>query len=621
MTKIKKANRFSVYSWLIIFINLFMNLLFISKENFSNEYYSAAVKSMLMNFKNFFFVSFDPTGFLTVDKPALGLWIQAISAKIFGFNTFALLLPSIISSAAVCFLIYKIMSESFGEIYGLIAQIVFCFTPIVIAVSRTNNLDMTLMLFMMLSIYFTIKSCKQKKFSYFILAMIMLGLAFNIKMFQAYMIAPALFLYFIISNKISWKTFFNCVMSGIILLVVSFSWTIIVEMTPEDSRPFIGGSGSDNSVISLMFGHNGFERLTGKRMKNMHDDKMKPPNFYMPNSTNQNHQPPFQNNKSRGVGFDEIGNAGIFRLFDLTGASMYEQASWMLLPALFCIAALFFYKKLKFLNSQQIKIIILWSACLLPMIIFFDIAGFFHRYYLAMMAPSIACLFAALCYIFQNISFKFSKSLMFILFCATFFIQLYFVVQDKLIFLALTMLIEFILFILANLITQKYVPIIIFISLITAPAIYSFSPLFTNINSSTPAIEINKNGFDSNMHHKKNSDSTLTQFLLENRSNEKYFLAVSNCNEASNLILNTDLNVISINGFEGTDNTLTLEKLKSMISNNEIKYYLVGNSRSTSDINNWVEENAKLVYVDQISGDSPQNHDGHKLYDLTNAIK
>ena len=96
--------------------------------------------------------------------------------------------------------------------------------------------------------------------------MLMLGFAFNIKMLQAYMILPVIFIYFIISNKISLKTFYKCIISGCLLLIISFSWTIVTELTPKNNRPFIGGSGSDNSVITLMFGHNGFERLTGKKI-------------------------------------------------------------------------------------------------------------------------------------------------------------------------------------------------------------------------------------------------------------------------------------------------------------------------------------------------------------------
>ena len=42
---------------------------------------------------NFFFVSFDPGGLVTVDKPPLALWVQAASAKLFGFSPLSLLLP------------------------------------------------------------------------------------------------------------------------------------------------------------------------------------------------------------------------------------------------------------------------------------------------------------------------------------------------------------------------------------------------------------------------------------------------------------------------------------------------------------------------------------------------
>ena len=43
----------------------------------ANAYYTAAVKSMLMSWSNFFFVAAEPGGSVTVDKPPLGLWIEA----------------------------------------------------------------------------------------------------------------------------------------------------------------------------------------------------------------------------------------------------------------------------------------------------------------------------------------------------------------------------------------------------------------------------------------------------------------------------------------------------------------------------------------------------------------
>ena len=47
---------------LIVIGAFFLNFFAISKVGYANEYYSAAIKSMSMSFKNFFFAAFDPSG-------------------------------------------------------------------------------------------------------------------------------------------------------------------------------------------------------------------------------------------------------------------------------------------------------------------------------------------------------------------------------------------------------------------------------------------------------------------------------------------------------------------------------------------------------------------------------
>src|SRR5215218_8235506 len=80
----------------ILVLSAFLNLYDLTSEGYSNTYYAAAVKNMLTSWSNFFFVSFD-SGFVSVDKPPLGLWIQAASAWLFGFNGLILLLPQAIA--------------------------------------------------------------------------------------------------------------------------------------------------------------------------------------------------------------------------------------------------------------------------------------------------------------------------------------------------------------------------------------------------------------------------------------------------------------------------------------------------------------------------------------------
>src|ERR1700687_573253 len=49
----------------------------LAQNGFGNEYYSAGVRGMLEGWHNFFFNSFDPAGFVSLDKPPVAFWIQA----------------------------------------------------------------------------------------------------------------------------------------------------------------------------------------------------------------------------------------------------------------------------------------------------------------------------------------------------------------------------------------------------------------------------------------------------------------------------------------------------------------------------------------------------------------
>src|SRR5437764_9397495 len=72
----------------ILVISIFLNFYDLTEQDFFEYFFGTAIKSMLMNWHNFLFVSFDPAGFEAVDKPPLGFWIQALSAKFLGFTLF-----------------------------------------------------------------------------------------------------------------------------------------------------------------------------------------------------------------------------------------------------------------------------------------------------------------------------------------------------------------------------------------------------------------------------------------------------------------------------------------------------------------------------------------------------
>lgn len=53
----------------IALVAAFCDFFQLQRNGYANLYYAAAVRSMLESWHNFFFVSFDPGGFVTVDKP------------------------------------------------------------------------------------------------------------------------------------------------------------------------------------------------------------------------------------------------------------------------------------------------------------------------------------------------------------------------------------------------------------------------------------------------------------------------------------------------------------------------------------------------------------------------
>src|SRR5439155_18999260 len=116
-----------------------LNLWQIGQNGYGNQYYAVAVQSMLQSWHNFFFGSYDAGGFITVDKPALGLWVQTASAWLFGFNGLSLILPEVLAGLGAALIVYYLTRRVFGPLAGIVAIAVTSLTPIAVAVQRVNN--------------------------------------------------------------------------------------------------------------------------------------------------------------------------------------------------------------------------------------------------------------------------------------------------------------------------------------------------------------------------------------------------------------------------------------------------------------------------------------------------
>src|SRR6185312_16213290 len=123
----------------------------LAQNGYANTFYSAGVKSMLQSWHNFFFVSFDPGGLVTIDKPPLGVWVQAASAQLFGLSPLSLLLPEAILSTIAVAVLYRVIARRLGVAAGLLSALALAVFPSFVAVSRDNGVDPLLILLMILA--------------------------------------------------------------------------------------------------------------------------------------------------------------------------------------------------------------------------------------------------------------------------------------------------------------------------------------------------------------------------------------------------------------------------------------------------------------------------------------
>ncbi|WP_246310906.1 glycosyltransferase family 39 protein [Paenibacillus xylanilyticus] len=424
----------------IVLLAAILNGYGIWNDQYANSYYTTAVGSMLRNFHNFFYASLDSAGSVTVDKPPVVFWIQTAFAYVFGLHGWSVILPQVLAGIGSVLLIYFMVKPTFGLAAARISALAMATVPVVAAVSRTNNIDSMLVFTLLLGSWFLFKGTKQGSPWRILVAFALIGLAFNMKMLQAYMILPAFYIFYMLAFQAKWrKKIILLIGSTAVLAVVSLSWAVTVDSIPESQRPYIGSS-ETNSVLELAFGYNGLSRLTGQQnraagagMPNAADDRnnrdnasasvqgsgqtgnsapsgnpsddvgmgemgrgMNGMNFpqggQMPNGGEMPNGRDFGGGNGGGMGgMFGTGEKGLLRLFQ---TELSGQASWLLPTVLLGCIALFAGLRRRNITMKH-KEAAFWLIWLLPVGAFFSVAGFFHQYYLIMLAPPIAALTGA----------------------------------------------------------------------------------------------------------------------------------------------------------------------------------------------------------------------------------
>ncbi|HRE46287.1 MAG TPA: glycosyltransferase family 39 protein [Aggregatilineales bacterium] len=373
----------------ILTLALFLRLVAIERVGDGNTYYTAAVASMLQSSSNFFFAAAEPGGSVSVDKPPLGLWIQAFSALLFGVSGVSVTLPQIVAGVLSVLLLYHIVGRRFGVRAGLIAALALAVMPVTIAADRNNTMDSLLILTLILAAWAFLRATETGKLRPLLVGALLVGIGFNIKMLQAYLILPALYSLYLCGASVGVRRkVLSLALASVVLVGSSLAWIIVVELTPAAQRPYVGSS-QTNSALELAIGYNGLQRLLGMDLGGRGGTirQFPPPNG---GSGGAAPVPPLGGGGRMGGMFGgEVGSPGVLRFFQ---PELANEISW-LLPLGFGLGLLLLIgERPRRPLTNTHRALILWGGWLVTGIVFFSVSEFFHAYYLATLSPALAAL-------------------------------------------------------------------------------------------------------------------------------------------------------------------------------------------------------------------------------------
>jgi 4-amino-4-deoxy-L-arabinose transferase-like glycosyltransferase len=344
-----------------------LNLWALSRNGWANDYYSAAVRSMSTSWHNFLFASLDPSGVMTVDKPPLALWVQALSVRMFGYHSLSLLVPQALMGVASVVLLYDLVRRRFGRLGGFVAGLGLALTPMMVAVSRHNNPDALLVLCCVAALWFTLRALEDGRTRWLVLAGVAVGLGFETKMGVALTVVPgivAAWLWISPAGRGRLHALRQLLAGGAAMVLVGGAWPALVALTPAGERPWVSGT-SDNSIFSLIFEYNGLGRVDG------------------------------QTGGPGGIGGGSStfgGSAGPLRLLN---SALGGQAGWLLGFALVGALAILVSSRLRRRDQRSGWLLAVGGAFLTTAVVFSAASGIFHPYYVSLLAPFAAALVGA----------------------------------------------------------------------------------------------------------------------------------------------------------------------------------------------------------------------------------
>jgi 4-amino-4-deoxy-L-arabinose transferase-like glycosyltransferase len=341
-------------------------------------YYAAGVRSMAGSWHDFVFGAFDPGGTVTLDKVPGAFWIQALSVRVFGMSVWAMVLPQVIEGILIVLVVFRAVRRIAGPRAGLAGAVIFAATPVTMSSVRGNLADPLFLLLLVLAADATIRALDTDRKRTLILAGVWVGLAFQAKMAEAWLVTPALALTYLVAARPSLsRRILRLLLAGSVMVVVSFSWLLLVTFTSSHDRPYVDGSTHD-SAFQLVFEYNATGRMSGRPAYGL---------GLLAKPSPASLEYPGQNTVTKPTsGSSEPG-------WDrLVTEPFAGDAGWLLPVALLVIPLGLVMRRREPRTDRLRAGVLLWGVWLVTFAVVFSTGHVVLDYYLAVLVPAIAAL-------------------------------------------------------------------------------------------------------------------------------------------------------------------------------------------------------------------------------------
>jgi 4-amino-4-deoxy-L-arabinose transferase-like glycosyltransferase len=596
----------------------------LSQNGYANIYYSAAVKSMLASWHDFFFVTADPNALITVDKPPLALWLQGLSAKLFGFSPLSLLIPEAVCGVLAVGLLYWIVAPRFGKVAALGSALALAVFPSFVAVSRDNGVDPLLILLMLAACGAGLAAIDSGRLRPLLWCALFVGLAFETKSLAALLCVPGIGLgYLVCAPGTLRRRIAQLAAACLVLVIVAASWPLAVDLTPASQRPFVGST-SNNTEVQQIFGYNGFGRVGGQqggpgkqtvmKLSRSQEAPVDRPGAEkgVPVSKTLRHElavdhysppppktppKPGRHRRSKPIPFG--GTRSVLRIF---GQALGDQAGWLVPLALFGLIAVALSLRGR-VDRRTGALFVLGGWFLVELLTLDFSAGIVHPYYAAALGPGLAAMVGAGAVAIASLASSRTSRRALIGYllavaavAATIAVEYTLIVrEDDPLWWKLPLIILCAGALVAIPLLRRRAGWAVAVAvgtLIVAPAAYSFSVWGAPVSGTFPAAgpyAYAGHGGVGLTPTQRAVDDALINYLDTHRATHPYVLLTQSADQADPLIL-LGVGATAVGGYNTTDPAMSADQLANLVAEGNARYLLLagpyasrgGNGASTA---------------------------------------